>query len=223
MTAAAPRAVFRTPWLTVREALESEPSGTQRSWYYLDHPGCALVLPVTADGTLLLIRSWRIAVRQWCLEAPAGRCEPGESPEETARRELAEETGARAGALHPLGTVWPSSGSSNEEVHLFLAPDVRSGMPHHDDGEVIRQRPVPVDDALALAISGELQDGPTALALLRAHRRGLLPAVAPASAAVSPAALTDSATAEARPAATTAAPLATPGPGPAPKNPKEAR
>ncbi|MFF0223192.1 NUDIX hydrolase [Streptomyces sp. NPDC004629] len=159
-----------------------EVGGSERSWYYLDHPGCALVLPVTAGGTLLLIRSWRIAVRQWCLEAPAGRCEPDESPEETARRELAEETGARAGFLHPLGTVWPSSGSSNEQVHLFLAPDVSPGQPRLDDGEAIRPCPLPVTEALALATTGELQDGPTALALLRAHHRGLLSADSPSRA-----------------------------------------
>ncbi|MFD5640223.1 NUDIX hydrolase [Streptomyces anulatus] len=177
------RVAFRTPWIVVREAHEPEPEGPGRSWHYLDHPGCALVLPLTADGTLLLIRSWRVAVGGWCLEAPAGRCEPGESPCGTARRELSEETGARAGVLHPLGTVRPSSGSSNEEVHLFLAPDVRPGSPHHDDGEVIRPCPLPAAEALELATSGELQDAPTALALLRAHRLGLLPTVSPASTA----------------------------------------
>ncbi|MFF1695535.1 NUDIX hydrolase [Streptomyces sp. NPDC058257] len=166
--------------MTVREDHEPAPDGPGRTWYYLDHPGCALVLPVTADGTLLLIRSWRVAVGGWCLEAPAGRCEPGESPRETACRELSEETGARAGVLYPLGSVWPSSGSSNEEVHLFLAADVRPGPPHHDDGEVIHPCPLPAPEALALATNGELQDAPTALALLRAHRRGLLPTVSAA-------------------------------------------
>ncbi|ATL25037.1 NUDIX hydrolase [Streptomyces formicae] len=175
---------FHTPWLTVREAHVPEPGGPGRDWYYVDHPGCALVLPVTADGTLLLIRSWRIAVRRWCLEAPAGRCEPGETPRETAVRELAEETGARAEVLHPLGSVWPSSGSSNEEVHLFLAPSVAPGQPRLDHGEVILPGPLPVEEALELATGGELQDAPTALALLRAHRRGLLPAPAHGAASV---------------------------------------
>ncbi|MEV5887123.1 NUDIX hydrolase [Streptomyces sp. NPDC052020] len=173
---ARPRTVLSTPWLTVREASPASGRGAGRNWYYVDHPGCALVLPVTDSGTVLLIRSWRIAVGDWCVEAPAGRCEADESPAETARRELAEETGAHGGTLHPLGTTWPSSGSSNERVHLFLATGVRPGTARPDPDEILRPCPVPVRRALALAADGTIQDAPTALALLLAERRGLLPA-----------------------------------------------
>ncbi|HZG04290.1 MAG TPA: NUDIX hydrolase [Streptomyces sp.] len=168
------RTPFSTPWLTVREALTGTGAGPGDRWYYLDHPGCALVLPVTEQGEVLLVRSWRIAVRQWCVEAPAGRCEPGETPEQTARRELREETGAHGGTFRSLGSVWPSSGTSNELVHLFVAHGVRPGPAEPDPGEVLHLHPLPVRKAVAMAAGGELRDAPTALALLLAEHQGAL-------------------------------------------------
>lgn len=106
------RTAFDCPWLTVREAVVRQ-GAALTSWYYVDHPGCALVLPVTADGRVALIRTWRVAVRQWCWEAPAGRIEPAELPGDTARRELREEIGGECEKLLRLGQVFASSGSSS--------------------------------------------------------------------------------------------------------------
>ncbi|MGP4014926.1 NUDIX hydrolase [Saccharopolyspora sp. 5N708] len=168
------RTAFESPWLTVRAARLTGADADGRTWYYVVHPGCAQILPITATGRVLLIRSWRIAVRQWCVEAPAGRLEPGDSPATAARRELAEEVGATGGELVPLGPVLPSSGSSTEVVHLFAAIRVQEGPPRPHGGERIEPFPVYPAEAVAMAADGRISDGPTVVALLRAERLGLL-------------------------------------------------
>jgi ADP-ribose pyrophosphatase len=167
------RTAFDCPWLTVREAVVHH-GADLTSWYYVDHPGCALVLPVTADGRIALIRTWRVAVRQWCWEAPAGRIEPGELPAEAARRELLEEIGGTCEGLLRLGEVFASSGSSNERVHVFVAQRVRLGNSSPDAEERIELQLVTPGHALDLARAGRIEDAPTALAILWAHERSAL-------------------------------------------------
>ena len=86
----------------------------------IEHPGGACVLPWTGSA-FVFVRQYRIALQQYLLEAPAGKLEQGESPEECARKELHEETGYTADTLIPLGKVFPSVGFCNEAIHLFLA------------------------------------------------------------------------------------------------------
>jgi ADP-ribose pyrophosphatase len=167
------RTVFDCRWMTVREAVVRRDEKLS-SWYYVDHPGCALVLPVTADGRAALIWAWRVAVRRWCREAPSGRIEPAEHPADAARRELREEIGGECTDLVPLGQVHPSSGSSNERVHLFVGRALRVGPASPDPDERIRLELIAVPAALELARTGKIEDAPTALAILWAHALGLL-------------------------------------------------
>jgi ADP-ribose pyrophosphatase len=167
------RVVFACPWLTVREAVVDRGTG-QTSWYYLDHPGCALVLPITEDGRVALIHIWRIAVHQWCWEAPAGRIEPSERPVDAARRELLEEIGGEGGDMLELGAAFTSSGSSTERVHLFVGRDVTLGGNRPDPDEELSVRLVTPVQALNLVRAGLIEDAPTALAIWWAHDRGLL-------------------------------------------------
>jgi ADP-ribose pyrophosphatase len=167
------RTVFTCRWLTVRETVVRD-GASVASWYYLDQPGCAIVLPITVDGKVALIHAWRVAVRQWCLEAPAGRIEPAELPAEAALRELREEIGGECAGLLRLGEVFASSGSSNERMHLFVARGVRLGRPRPDPGERIEPKLVTIGHALALARAGRIEDAPTALAILWANERKLL-------------------------------------------------
>lgn len=132
------------------------------------------MLPVTSDGQVALIRVWRVAVRQWCLEAPAGRIDPGELPAGAARRELAEEVGGQAASLVPLGEVFTSAGSSNERVHMFLGLGVVLGSGHPDADEDLRLELMTAARALDLARRGEIDDSATALAIFLARDRGLL-------------------------------------------------
>jgi ADP-ribose pyrophosphatase len=167
------RTAFDCPWLTVRQAVIRRGAELTR-WYYLDHPGCALVLPVTADGPVALIRVWRVTVRQWCREVPAGRIDPGEQPADAARRELREEIGGECASLRRLGEVFSSTGTSNERVHLFVALGVRLGRSRPDLDERIELDLMAPGQALALARAGQVEDAPSALAILWAHGLGLL-------------------------------------------------
>jgi len=131
------------------------------------HPGAVAIVPLLGDE-LLLIRQYRAAVDRALLEIPAGKLDvEGEAPELTARRELEEEIGYRAGALHPLATFFTTPGFSNERMHLFVATDLEAvgATPHGAEEEVADVVRVAIDDVADLVRSGEVEDAKTLVAL----------------------------------------------------------
>lgn len=142
------------------------PDGRAASFEVVRHPGGAAVLPVLADGRILLIRQLRPAVGGQVLELPAGRLEPGEPPEACARRELQEEVGYRPGRLERLGEMFSSVGFCNERIHLFLARELEPVPQALEADEFIEILPLTLAAALDLLDRGEIPDGKTALALL---------------------------------------------------------
>ena len=136
------------------------------------HPGAVVVLPVLSDGRVVLIRNRRVAVGETLLELPAGTLTPGEAPASCARRELAEETGYRAGALRPLLSFYPSPGVLDEVMHGFVATDLEAGTQDLDPGEEIAVELMDraaLDRALA---AGAIKDGKTLALLLWWERFG---------------------------------------------------
>ncbi len=134
------------------------------------HPGGVGVLPLHDDGSVTLIRQLRPSVGGTLLEIPAGRLHRGEVPLECGRRELAEETGLSAGRLLPMGKFYPSPGVFDEMIHLFLGTDLVQGRSAPEQYEEIETVRIPMDDALRMAGTGEIADGKTIVALLRASR-----------------------------------------------------
>ena len=139
------------------------------------HRGGVGVLPVWGEE-VTLISQYRAAVGEDVLEIPAGKFEEDElSPVETARRELWEETGIRAGRLVDLGEILPSPGYTDERIRLFAAEGLTQGERRPDgaeerDAEVVR---VKTGDALEMIESGKIRDAKTVVALLRwVARRG---------------------------------------------------
>jgi ADP-ribose pyrophosphatase len=131
------------------------------------HPGAAAVVTLTPDGRVLFVRQMRETLRAPLLEIPAGIMEPGEDPDATARRELEEETGYRAGELERLGRVYTTPGFSDEVVHMFFARVERVGRP--EEGiELVDRSP---EEALAAVRDGEITDAKTAVGLLLAAER----------------------------------------------------
>ena len=116
-----------------------------------------------------------------CWRSPPGRSQrvlaglplSGEDPLTTARRELREETGAEAAHWQPLGAVLPSPGCYGEVLHLYLARDLTFGATHPDADEFLQVRRLPFDTLLARCLSGEIEDGKTVAAVLKAKLLGL--------------------------------------------------
>lgn len=97
------------------------PNGVEGDWTYVQHPGGAMVIPVTPEGKLILVKQYRFAVRGRILEFPAGTLEAGESPVATIQREIEEETGHQASKWTDLGEFFLAPGYSDEIIYAFLA------------------------------------------------------------------------------------------------------
>lgn len=151
------------------------PGGETFSREIVRHPGAVAMVPVHDDGTVTLVHQFRAAIGTSMWEIPAGlRDIDGEAPEETARRELAEETGLLSERLEHLLTFHNSPGFSDESVVVYLAtgltevPDDRQGVEERHM-EVDR---VPFGTALAMLDDGRITDAKTVIGLLMLARRG---------------------------------------------------
>jgi ADP-ribose pyrophosphatase len=127
-------------------------------------------VPFLDEDEVLLIRQFRHAAGGWLYEVPAGKLDPGETPEACARRELEEEAGQRAGRLESFGPIWTTPGFTDEQIHLFAGFDLTPVEQRLDDDEVIELVPMPLDEAVAWVFEGRLPDAKSALAILHAAR-----------------------------------------------------
>ncbi len=151
------------------------PGGRRTQLDLIRHPGAAAVVPFLSDDEVLLIRQFRYAAGGEIYEVPAGKLDPGETPEACAHRELEEETGYRAGRLEPLAQILTTPGFTDERIHLFAAEALSPGRQRLDDDELIELVPLPLAEALAMVWSDALPDAKSSLALLHAaQRRGRL-------------------------------------------------
>jgi len=132
------------------------------------HPGAAAVVPLDADGSLLMVRQYRHTVGGWLLEVPAGKLSPGEDPAACAHRELEEEAGVRAATLRELGSIFVSPGFCDERIWLFLATGLAASEQRLEADEVLSVERVPLAEAERRALDGELVDAKSTVAILRA-------------------------------------------------------
>jgi ADP-ribose pyrophosphatase len=135
------------------------------------HPGGAAVVPVFEDGTTALVKQYRHPTRQYVLELPAGKLDPGERPAETAARELEEELGVVAGRLEQLSEFYTTPGFCEERLWVFMASDLRETARRHEEDEIIEVVRLPFARALERVASGEIEDAKTIIGLLLAARR----------------------------------------------------
>jgi ADP-ribose pyrophosphatase len=163
--------LLHTRRFDVVEQFVTRPDGRAASVKYVKHNGSAAILPLVDDVHICLIKSRRLTVNEWLIEIPAGTREPDEPPLETARRELAEETGYRAVRFDELIRYYPSPGVLSEMMHIFVARDLTPGDPAREENEEIENLVVTFDEALAMIDRGEIHDGKTIVALLAWERR----------------------------------------------------
>lgn len=150
------------------------PDGSTVEREVVRHQDAVAVVPVLDDGRVLLLKQYRQPLRGHLLEIPAGKMDvEGETPEDVAHRELAEETGHRARELIWLTTFANSAGWTDERTHVFLARGVHEDAAPEGfeaEGEEASMELVPfaLDDALAAVRAGELSDAKTVVGLLLA-------------------------------------------------------
>ena len=144
------------------------PNGAHAELEVVHHPGGAAVAAIDQDERVCLLRQYRYVAGGWLWELPAGKLEPGEPPLLTAQRELSEEAGVRAHTWSSLGSYWSSPGVFAELLHLYLARDLEATASAPESNEVFEVHWVPLEEACARALDGDIRDGKTALGLLRA-------------------------------------------------------
>jgi 8-oxo-dGDP phosphatase len=162
-------------WLFRVERLELlDPAGTRFERMVVRHPGAVTIVPVHDDGTVSVVRQYRAAVDAMVLEIPAGtRDKSGESPEDTARRELAEEAGLEAAHWDLLVGTWNTPGWSDQLTMIFLATGLTTTEARPDgieEGYMTVER-IRLADVDALVADGTLRDETTVLGLLLARAR----------------------------------------------------
>jgi ADP-ribose pyrophosphatase len=99
------------------------------------HPGGAVVVAITRDEKILLVKQFRYPFQKVFLELPAGKLDPGEDPEKCAIRELEEETGYTTNHINKLGFITTTPGFCTEVLHIFLASDLTEGDHKREEGE----------------------------------------------------------------------------------------
>jgi len=133
-------------------------TGREHDFYVLESSDWVNVIPLTRQEEVILIRQYRHGIREVTLEIPGGIVEKGDSPQDTARKELREETGYSASEMLLIGTVYPNPAFLNNRCHTYLARDVsRTGKQDQDAKEDIEIVIKPLEDIPGLIRTGEIR------------------------------------------------------------------
>jgi ADP-ribose pyrophosphatase len=161
--------VFNGRVFSVEVATKRFPNGTEHEVTIVRHPPSVVIVPVEADGRLVLIRQYRPALERQLWEFPAGSLDSGESAEAAAARECAEEIGRAPRNIERLGAWFPTPGYCDELMVFFRVSGLEqppADSPYKpDEDEDIEPRSVTLDEARAMVAHGDIVDLKTAYAL----------------------------------------------------------
>jgi ADP-ribose pyrophosphatase len=166
------RMVYENPWMRLREDIAELPDGRTTIYGVVVFGDCVGVLPFVDQDHVLLVRQYRYVqgeTHRW--EMPTGGVKEGETLEQAAQRELAEEAGYRAGRLVHISSYYTSKCICDETAHLYIGEDLTPAQAPPDDTEFLERRILQYDEALRMAIEGEIMDSMSVMALLLAARR----------------------------------------------------
>jgi ADP-ribose pyrophosphatase len=141
------------------------------------HPGAAAVLPFldppsSADPRVALIYQFRHAADGYVWEIPAGRLDPGESPEDCARREMLEETGYTAGRVDHVASIYTTPGFTDEIIHLFAGEVTGAGDHDREIDEFLEVHPLRWSEVGRMVARGDIVDGKTLCCLFYLQHSG---------------------------------------------------
>lgn len=163
--------IYNGKILDLRVDIVELPSGNTTKREIVEHDACTAIVGIDSNGKVLLVRQYRKPVEKTLLEIPAGGIERGEDPLKGARREFEEETGFTAESWEKLSVFYTSPGFCTEQMHLYLATDLKPVKRERDADESIELVPTPAKDIMRLIDSGEICDAKSIAGLLLAMRK----------------------------------------------------
>ena len=147
------------------------PDGNTSYREFCLHKGAVAVIPITDNNEAILVRQFRYAHHREFLEIPAGKLDyVGEIPLEAAKRELREETGATAEKITYLGVLDTTPALIDEKIHMYMAEGLTFGEMHLDEDEFLSVHKFPMTELVEMVMNGEIRDGKTQIAILKAAR-----------------------------------------------------
>jgi ADP-ribose pyrophosphatase len=158
--------LFRGRVIQLKVEQVVEPGGVQTTREVVCHRGSVVVIPRLPDGRVLLVRQYRHAVGETLWELVAGGIEAGETPHQSAQRELREETGYRARTLRPILEFYPSPGILSEKMRLVEARGLTPAESQPDPDERIELGSFTVPELLNMVKSNEIRDAKTLVGIL---------------------------------------------------------
>ncbi len=165
--------LLKTKIFTVTDDHAAEPGGFEIQRAIVQHPGSAVMMALDDRERILLVRQYRLPVRDFLWELPAGRVDEGEKPLQAAKRELKEETGYKAKKWTRLQAFYPSPGFLGEKMTIFLAEDLKAGEAKPMGDERIETRWHKVKEVDEMIREGKIEDAKTLIGYLtwrRYHR-----------------------------------------------------
>lgn len=162
--------VFQGKLLHVKSDRVRLLNGHESTREYILHPGASMIIAMTDDKTITLIRQYRYPLNQHFIELPAGKIDLGEDPLDTAKRELREECGYIATEWRHLTTLHPGIGYSNERIELYLARGITQAGRHLDEDEFLEMLHVPVAEAMTWIRDGRITEAKAVTGLLWAEK-----------------------------------------------------
>jgi ADP-ribose pyrophosphatase len=153
--------------------------GTRADREVVVHRGAVALVPMLDRDHVCLVKNHRYAVGKTLLEVPAGTIDPGETPLQTAERELVEETGFHARKITPVREWYVSPGVLTERMYLYLCEDLHAGPTRHQLDEQLEPIILPWNAALAMIDDGRIEDAKTIIALTLCARHVGTPAPFP--------------------------------------------
>jgi 8-oxo-dGTP pyrophosphatase MutT (NUDIX family) len=167
----ASRIAYANPWMRVREDSVLRPDGSAGIYGVVELRPSVGVVALNVAREIVLVGQWRYPLGRYSWEIPRGGSMPGESdPQTVAIRELREEAGVEASHWQKLGAVDVNNGITNDVEHLFLATGLEKGDNHPDPEEEIEVRWVALDEAVRMALTGEISEVCSVAAILMAAR-----------------------------------------------------
>lgn len=162
--------IYKNPWIDVREDQVIWPSGKKGIFSVVEAKEGSTILALTPDAQVYLVKEFHYAQNEYAYEAPSGGIDRGETPLQTAKRELKEETGLVAKKWTNLGFIDPMTVFLRSPNHIFLAEELEEGRPDDQEKALIELKKFSFKDVLTMINKGEITHSATIVAVLKVAR-----------------------------------------------------